>query len=179
MIFLKLIKETDFGLFSVVAEGTELYVTVRVYAFCEECEYAGIPEAKNGICNLEYSCKANIKRILITDGRIEDNYKLLCEFIIEQDNTEVSELEISMDLCNCLSYYGHYVMFVIGDNKIYAFPSDFYTHPLTGYMEFAYWYDIDLGFGMRGYYFIGFDSSNHPFFVDNDVLTEVADNCKI
>lgn len=54
-----------------------------------------------------------------------------------------------------LKFYGHYGIAKQGDITYYAFASSFGPHPLPHLARYSCWYDIDLGFGFRGYFLIG------------------------
>ncbi len=54
-----------------------------------------------------------------------------------------------------IKFYDHYCQANWDGEILYAFASSFGPHPLPHLAKYSCWYDVDLGFGHKGYFIIG------------------------
>lgn len=161
---------------------------LRVYAVGNTVFYAGLLEpVGENIGRLSFVLPSATDYILISDGRIEENYNEVLRFnfnskysvkkeIPTKFNSAFEEILFSQkELKDCVKLYGHYVAFRRGGSVIYAFPSDPFTHPLLQFLPYAYWYDVSICNKFRGYYFIGYEN-HHPQFVSKCVVDMLTMN---
>lgn len=62
-----------------------------------------------------------------------------------------------------LKFYGHYCRAELDRGTVYAFASTFGPHALPHLAKYAYWHDVDLGFGHKGYFLIGLKGDEYFF----------------
>lgn len=62
-----------------------------------------------------------------------------------------------------LKFYGHYCRAELDCGTVYAFASTFGPHALPHLAKYAYWHDVDLGFGHKGYFLIGLKGDEYFF----------------
>ena len=175
------------GSLCVTSENCKL--PLRVYAICQNTtEYAGLVCPDGNGCRLDYICRSNPERVLVTLGRLDDKHEIICEFelceapVLKSHNSEGQTEKFIFShpaTTDCVKYHGHYFSFDVSCGHVLAFPSDFFMHPLLHLVPFAYWYPVNFGNEHTGYYLIGISEQDKPFFVDEKVLTEIGQNSKI
>lgn len=85
----------------------------------------------------------------------------------EEDLQDLNELEQFLffhpSVQANLKFYDHFAFAVCPKGKIYAFASTYGPHALPHLAKYAYWHDVDLGFGHRGYFLIGVGEEDYFF----------------
>lgn len=161
---------------------------LRIYALGDTLFYGGIAEpCGENKSRLSFAPPFKPSAVIVSEGRIEDEHNEIFRFIfggitcslitefpkIFANNFE-KELFSQDSLKACFDFYGHYIVFSKGQTIYYAFPSDFFTHPLLQFLPYSFWYDIDICGKHRGYYFIG--CGDAPIFSDFNSVSELLRN---
>lgn len=158
-------------------------IPLRVYATGEKMFYGGIIEPlPHNMGKLCFDVPFSPRRVLITDGRMEETHNKVFDFdfctedyriktVVPSlfDNEFEKQLFSQKSLIDCIGFYGHYIVFKKSERTVYAFPSDFFAHPLLQFLPYSFWYDVDLCGRHRGYYVIA-ETGGRPEFVNYSEL---------
>ena len=161
---------------------------LRIYAIGDTVFYGGIAEpCGESRSRLSFMPPFKPSAVIVSEGRIEDEhneifrfvfggiaYSLITEFPKIFANEFEKELFSQDSLKACFEFYGHYIVFSQNQLTYYAFPSDFFTHPLLQFLPYSFWYDADICGRHRGYYFIGYGET--ALFSDFNTVTELLRN---
>lgn len=161
---------------------------LRIYALGDTLFYGGIAEpCGENKSRLSFAPPFKPSAVIVSEGRIEDEhneifrfifggitYSLVTEFPKIFANNFEKELFSQDSLKACFDFYGHFFVFSKSQITYYAFPSDFFTHPLLQFLPYSFWYDIDICGKHRGYYFIG--CGDAPIFSDFNSVSELLRN---
>lgn len=163
-------------------------IPLRVYVIGKSVFYAGIPEPIENYGILSFNAPFKPECLIITEGKFDESYKEIFRFdlsgiicylkssIPENFKNEFEKALFNQkSLKSCIDFYGHYIVFEEKGIITYAFPSDFFTHPLTEFLPYSYYYDIDICGKNRGYYFISC-ICNKPSFVNLSKVIHLIEN---